>query len=39
LALEAIKLGAFQLCETLVNDDNCKIAKNAVELARTLETA
>ncbi|CAO2205703.1 unnamed protein product [Urochloa humidicola] len=39
LALEAIKLGAFQLCENLVNDDNCKIAKNAVELARTLETA
>ncbi|KAF8712850.1 hypothetical protein HU200_028623 [Digitaria exilis] len=39
LALEAIKLGVFQLCENLVNDDNCKIAKNAVELARTLETA
>jgi hypothetical protein len=39
LALEAIKLGAFQLCENLVNDDNCKIAKNALELARTLETA
>ncbi|KAL6856833.1 hypothetical protein ACP4OV_018215 [Aristida adscensionis] len=39
LALEAIKLGAFHLCESLVNDDNCKIAKNAVELARTLEKA
>lgn len=39
LAVEAIKLGAFQLCEALVNDDNCKIAKNAVELARTLEKA
>lgn len=39
LAMEAIKLGAFQLCEALVNDDNCKIAKNAVELARTLEKA
>ncbi|OEL26845.1 hypothetical protein BAE44_0012136, partial [Dichanthelium oligosanthes] len=39
LALEAIKLGAFQLCETIVNYDNCNIAKNAVELARTLETA
>uniref|UniRef100_A0ACD5WVX1 Uncharacterized protein n=1 Tax=Avena sativa TaxID=4498 RepID=A0ACD5WVX1_AVESA len=39
LAMEAIKLGAFQLCEALVNDDNCKIAKNAVELARTLENA
>ncbi|KAJ1267200.1 hypothetical protein BS78_07G038000 [Paspalum vaginatum] len=39
LALEAIKLEAFQLCEALVNDDNCKIAKNAVELARTLEKA
>lgn len=37
LAREAIKLGAFHLCEALVNDDNCKIAKNAVELARTLE--
>ncbi|XP_062192437.1 U-box domain-containing protein 8-like [Phragmites australis] len=39
LALEVIKLGAFQLCEALVNDDNCKIAKNAVELARTLKKA
>lgn len=39
LAVEAIKLGAFQLCEALVNDDNCKIARNAVELARTLEKA
>ncbi|KAK3120985.1 hypothetical protein QOZ80_8BG0644370 [Eleusine coracana subsp. coracana] len=39
LAVEAIKLGAFQLCEALVNDDNCRIAKNAVELARTLEKA
>ncbi|XP_062196300.1 U-box domain-containing protein 8-like [Phragmites australis] len=39
LTLQAIKLGAFQLCEALVNDDNCKIAKNAVELARTLEKA
>lgn len=39
LAKEAIKLGAFQLCEALVKDDNCKIAKNAVELARTLEEA
>ncbi|KAL6659484.1 hypothetical protein ACP70R_003524 [Stipagrostis hirtigluma subsp. patula] len=39
LALQAIKLGAFRLCEALVNDDNCKIAKNAVELARTLEKA
>jgi len=37
LALEAIKLQAFDLCEALVNDDNCKIAKNAVELVRTLE--
>ncbi|KAL5219996.1 hypothetical protein ABZP36_024709 [Zizania latifolia] len=37
MAMEAIKLGAFHLCEALVNDDNCKIAKNAVELARTLE--
>uniref|UniRef100_A0A0D9X485 U-box domain-containing protein n=1 Tax=Leersia perrieri TaxID=77586 RepID=A0A0D9X485_9ORYZ len=37
LAREAIKIGAFHLCEALVNDDNCKIAKNAVELARTLE--
>ncbi|KAL5229888.1 hypothetical protein ABZP36_028664 [Zizania latifolia] len=36
-AMEAIKLGAFHLCEALVNDDNCKIAKNAVQLARTLE--
>ncbi|XP_066326099.1 U-box domain-containing protein 8-like [Miscanthus floridulus] len=39
LALEAIKLQAFDLCEALVNDDNCKIAKNAVELVRTLEKA
>lgn len=39
LALEAIKLQAFDLCEALVNDDNCKIAKNAVDLARTLEKA
>ncbi|XP_040382833.1 U-box domain-containing protein 8 [Oryza brachyantha] len=37
LAREAVKLGAFHLCEALVNDDNCKIAKNAIELARTLE--
>ncbi|KAG8046464.1 hypothetical protein GUJ93_ZPchr0008g12102 [Zizania palustris] len=37
MAMEAIKLGAFHLCEALVNDDNCKIAKNAVELAQTLE--
>jgi len=39
LALKAIKLQAFDLCEALVNDDNCKIAKNAVELVRTLEKA
>lgn len=39
LAVEAIKLQAFDLCEALVNDDNCKIAKNAVDLARTLEKA
>jgi hypothetical protein len=39
LAVEAIKLGAFQLCEALVNDENSKIAKNAVELVRTLEKA
>ena len=29
LALVAIKLQAFDLCEALVNDDSCKIAKKS----------
>jgi hypothetical protein len=39
LAVEAIKQRAFQLREALVNDENSKTMKNAVELVQTLEKA